>query len=301
MSKIFNKFLIIFSLLLLLPMVFFSTNTKAYAQAEDDYIQNTITVREDGKVSVSILMSCHLPNSFPTSVKVGFKIQLEALLNIDIEEKKLELNEKYLLEENEKFNPEKVVSFGTAGGKIDNYVGYEIIYNSVDSFRYYNTLKYSYKEGFFTDKVSQVLNNPFNDMIEVDGTTKTVAQKYKDIYKSAATTVAETFKTSFDSIINEYSPYFYNDYMTLNRRTKSNANSIAQDSDNYYHHIWVSDDNFTPDDAMKLSLNVIHAGWWYLLGTVLPLGIMVIAIIVVKIVNKNKRRDVNIDERKETN
>ena len=71
---------------------------------------------------------------------------------------------------------------------------------------------------------------------------------------------------------------------------KSTSYTIIQDIDNRYHHIWISDSlNLTNDQEMKLTLNVINYGWWYLFGIAIPLIVMTIAITVIKLTDKAKK------------
>ena len=283
MAKFFKKFFAVICLLLLIPLSFVAEGEKSYADTNSDYIKYTIMVKEDGKVSQSIIISASLPSSYNVLTREALKVELKALLTQDLNQKKAEITAKYLEENIEEYNPESQIIFGDNGQAVSgtDYVGYAIEYSSLNVFKYYNNIQTSYKKGFLTDKSSQILDNPFNDPMQVGNTTVTVADYYKSMYLTAC---------SLRGIEKEYSPYYYNDYMTLSARTKSTADSVVQDADNYYHHMWVSDGVFlNGDDEMKLSLNIIHAGWWYLFGTAIPLVVMGGAIVVVKILNKSKK------------
>ena len=281
MTKIFKGLLVVLVLALLIPF----GGSVAYAQTTNDYIKNSVMVEADGKVNVSLIMSCDVPLNLggytEEQIKLDIKklkIQLISYLNDDLAEKKAKIEEIY--SQFGQFNPEENVVFGSNGKAVEgeNFVGYNIQYASVEAYKYYNNVQSTYKKGFF--------DNPFNDVYQQGMVTTTVAQKYKNFYILASDGLL--FE---DFVVNNYSPVYYNDYMTLNRRTKSSAGSVVQDADNYYHHIWVSDGvSLTGDDEMTLSLNIIHAGWWYLLGTVLPLVVMGVAILVVNLNKKSKKK-----------
>lgn len=286
MIRILKKIWIVIALVLLLPFVFVGGGVKTFADNTIHYIKNTILVSAEGKVNVSLIMSCEFPSTFTAIDREKFKTQLVSYLNSDLLNKKAKIEAQYAQETNEKYNPSECIVFGDNGQavKAKDYVGYNIEYSSVDVFKYYNNISTTYKKGFFLDKSSQVLDNPFNDQNENSGTFITEADRYKAMYINAAEDVG------LDSYVKEnYKPYYYNDYVTLSRRTKSNAHSVVQDKDNYYHHIWVSDgETLTNDDEMLLTLNIIHSGWWYLLGISIPLVVMGVAIVVVKITGKSK-------------
>ena len=282
MTRFLKRFWIVFCLALMLPLSFFGVEEKSHAQTNNDFIKYAMIAKEDGKINVTMILSCSIPGTYNNIEIAGFKARLIDALNHDIEEKKAQIISKYSQEQKEEFNPEETIVVGKAV-QSEEEVGYSFEYSSLKVFQYYNNIETSYKEGFFTDKSKYLLDNPFNDVIEVGNTLISVAEKYKNIYLTASQGY------SFEEyVVDNYSPIFYNNYMTLNRRTKSNADLTAQDSNGYYHHMWLSDEvNLIGDYEMKLSLNIIHAGWWYLLGTALPLGVMTVAIIIIKI-SKNK-------------
>lgn len=290
MTRFLKKFWAILCLLLLIPLSFIGVGTKSYADASAEYIKYTIMAKSDGKVSVSLVINTALPSSYNVLTREPLKFKLKELLTQDLIKQKSEITTKYLLENNEEYNPENKIIFGDNGQAVSgsDYVGYAIEYANADVFKYYNNFQTSYKKGFLTDKRSQLLDNPFNNIIEVGSTNMTMADYYKSMYLSACSTCG---------IDRPYSPYYYVDYMTLSVRTKSTADTVVKDNENYYHHMWVSDGVYlTGDDEMKLTLNIIHAGWWYLLGTAIPLVIMAGTIIIVKILNKSKKVVKNNDE-----
>ena len=297
MARILKIIWVVFALLLLFPLVLVGGGVKTFADESIHYIKHTIMVTAEGKVNVSLIMSCEFPSSYTALDRERFKTQLVASLNLDLTGKKAKIEAQYLQEPNEKYQPSECIVFGENGQavKAKDYVGYNIEYSSVEVFKFYNNISTTYKKGFFLDKSSLVLDNPFNDVNENGGDFVTEADRYKEIYIKAAEVVG------LDGYVaTNYKPYFYNDYVTESRRTKSNAYSVMQDKDKYYHHIWVSDgQTLINDDEMVLTLNVIHSGWWYLFGISIPLVIMGIAIVVVKVSGKSKVKKSTLVEKKE--
>lgn len=293
MKRILKGFVIVLCLALLLPFAFVGGGVKSYAKSNNDYIKNTILVSRDGKVSQSIIISTVIPSTYNGLEIKAFKTELASYLNKELNARKTEINNKYLMESKEEYNPENKITFGKNGYAVegDGFVGYEIVYSSMNVFKYYNNIGSTYKEGFFYDVSTYLLDNPFNDDFMQGSVKSTQAEKYKNYYLSAS----EDFSFE-DYVAQNYSPSFYNDFASKNSRTKSNADSVLKYSDNYYHHLWVSDGaNLTTDDEMNLSLKIIHSGWWYLLGTAIPLVGMIIAIIVVKFTKKGNKKVENHD------
>lgn len=265
MARILKRIWIFFIILLMLPFVFVGGGGKAFAEENNDYIKWTVMVSADGKVNTSLIMSCVLPNEWTVIEKEAFKTELAGLLTMDLAEKRSKITEKYLQEGSEEYNPTENIVFGDNGNAVKgkDLVGYNIEYSSVDVYRFYNNVNATYNKGFFLDKSVQVLDNPFNDAIELSGGIFTTeGDVLKSLYLSASETVGKK-----DYVLQNYNPNFYNDYVTFNKRVKSNAYSVLVDTDNYYHHVWISEGtNYINDDEMQVSLNIIHKGYWYLLG-----------------------------------
>ena len=183
------------------------------------------------------------------------------------------------------FNPDNEIVFGSSAVLGDNYVGYSIKYSSIDVFAYYNNIQIFYKKGFLLDKSKYVIDNIFNDSYQQGAVIMTVGEKYKNMYLSVC-------EKGFLLEGQLYSPYYYNDFVTLSKRSKSTADGIVQDENTYSHHIWVSEGlNYTSDGEMVIKLNIIHTGWWYLFGTIIPLTIGGIAVAVVSVRAKNKKKE----------
>ena len=287
MTKIKKKVWVVFALLLLTALFFCWGGGTPEASGISNYIKNTIIFKEDGKVYQSLILSTEFPNSFSVLDKEAFKTQLRANLDLDLEEKKQEIIDKYSQENKEEYNPIEKIVFGDNGQAVKgkDFVGYSIEYSSIEVFKYYNKIQTSYQKGFLMDKSSILLDNPFNDTVDLNGVVSTEADKYIQIFKHSGQVVG------MENYVNtQYNPVFYNDYVTLSRRTKSKAYSVVKDDEGFYHHMWISDlQDLTSDEEMNLTLNVIHSGWWYLLGTAIPLAIMFIAIILVVISRKIKK------------
>ena len=287
MSKIFKKWWLVFALFLFIPLALLGGGEKSSADtsSEINYVKHTVMVKGDGKVSVSLIMSTEFPNNYTILQKEAFKTELTALLTKDLIEKKGEIISAYLLDPKEGYNPDEVIVFGDNGKAVqaNDYVGYNIEYASLSVYKFYNNYVASYKKGFLYDTFSQSFDNIFNNTVQVSGSDITEAEKYKQLFISASEVVGmEDYATV------KYQPYYYNDYMTLLARTKSTAYSIVKDSDNYYHHIWISESqNLTNDDEMITSFKIIHKGWWYLLGTFIPLAVMGVIILILTIIKRN--------------
>jgi len=290
MTRILKGIWVVLALILILPFAFLGGGEEVKTNAEEiaHYIKHTVKVKEDGKVSASLIFSTEFPNTYNLIDVNHFKIELKALLDQDLAERKQQIINKFLEENKEEYDPAKKIVFGDQGKAVkgDGYVGYAIEYSSIDVYKYYNNLQTSYKKGFLIDNSKLILDNPFNDIYENASVTTTQADKYKSIYVKASETAGME-----DYVTTNYSPDYYNDYMTKSRRTKSTAQTIVEDGEGYYHHIWISDGvNLHSDDEMELSLNIIHAGWWYLFGIGIPLVVMGFAIVAVVITNKYKNK-----------
>lgn len=286
MTKFYRGFLLIFALVLLLPMAFLGLRpTKSYAQTNNHYVKYAIMVEKDGAINASLIMSTDFAGNFNAIQRENFRLRLKGILDNEIAEKKAEINGKFNLSGEADYDPNKHIVFGSAV-KGEDFVGYNIKYSSTKVFKFYNNIETIYEEGFLYDKSTQILDNPFNDSYEDGVNVLTVAQKYKNYYYKASEGLAveQYVKTN-------YNPNFYVDYATLHARMKSTAQSVIQDNQNYYHHIWVSDaEILTTDYDMVLKFNIIHKGWWYVLGTAIPLGVMFIFIAVVKVLPKSNKK-----------
>ena len=296
MSRYFKGFIIILCLAFLIPFAFVGGGLKSQAQSDKNYVKYTILVDGDGKVNQSIIISADIPSTYNGLEIKAFKTELASYLNKELNDIKTKINQKYAVEQ--EYNPASEIVFGKNGYAVegDGFVGYEIVYSSMNCFKHYNNIASSYEKGFFYDKSKLVLDNPFNDEFAIGNVKSNMAEKYKNYFISAS----QDF--SFEDYVAEnYSPAFYNDYATKSSRTKSNADSVVKNKDGYYHHLWVSDGvNLTTDEEMQLRVKIIHSGWWYLLGTAIPLAVMTVAIIVV-VINKNRNKRVKNTENEQFN
>lgn len=286
MNKVFKGFLLMIAFVLLLSF-FFIGGESSFAQTNNDYIKYTIKTTEEGKVSQSLIFSTTLPASIDVLKKQAFEIQLVAYLNSELASIKNEIELKYLQDSQEEFNPSENIIFGSNGSAVreDGFVGFAIEYSSMEVFKYYNNILTTYQEGFLMDKYTVAIDNPFNDVEQVDLVIMTKGEKYKNFYISAGETIG------IGQYLKEYyNPYYYVDYVTLSHRAKSNSYQVLREK-NLYHHYWISEGlNFIEDYEMVLTLNVIHTGWWYLLGTAIPLVIMGVAIVIVVTIKKKKSK-----------
>ena len=199
MTRILKSFWLVLAILLFIPFLFVGVGAKSQAQENNDFIKYSIVVKEDGKIKQSLVMSAELPNTFNGLTKEALKIELKALLNQDLNEKKTQIVNKYLQENNELYNPNTEIVFGDNGSAVvgKDYVGYAIEYSSSDVFAYYNNITSTYQKGFFKDKQTKILDNPFNDIIQVGNVNISVAEKYKNIYLSACQKI-KIFSRNYD-------------------------------------------------------------------------------------------------------
>ena len=152
MTKYLKRLSVLFLFIFLLPFAFLGGGE--VAKAEDNlnhYIKNTVNIKKDDKVSVSLVFSVEFPDSYNALQVEAFKTELLALLDLELEEKRQEINVIYSQESFEKYNPATQIIFGDKGHAVkgDGYVGYAIEYSSIEVYQYYNKFTKTIKKGSF--------------------------------------------------------------------------------------------------------------------------------------------------------
>ena len=183
----------------------------------------------------------------------------------------------------------------TAYNQNADTVSFSIIFENQELWEFYHTSTKQQPEvdgenesGIsFVEKQSSTGKFPFASEVEIgDGQKITVAERYRQAYLDSI-----SFIENFDEISNKYLPDLVYNYGTQYGNIKSDAQTIFQDTDGLYHHVWVENfSNLSTDDTITLYVNSANQGWWYLFYLVLILTLMSGAIITVKLIKNKKNK-----------
>lgn len=298
MTKLFKSFKFIFLLFCvcaIIPFVsLFGSVDTSYASSNDFFVQYTTAYNQNGTIYEMLDFGIRAKsiNASATEVEL-YKQKAVSFINELLNEKINAIKNKYLLSSQpEEYNYEGNISYSATYVSSSDSVCYLIEYSSSTIFNFYNEdAVYTIKEGFFVSKSTKTQEFYFS---KVNSAGKTLAQEYKERFLSAVAGL------SFENTLkNSYSPKYIYDYITGNSRVKSNADSIVKDNGGYYHHLWSNSGDCANAQNVIITRSVIHAGWWYFLGVAIPLAVMIIAIIIVKIQNKKKKTNKDIEVKQE--
>jgi hypothetical protein len=274
---------LIFVMLMLFAGLGFSRNETNLSQALDKvfYFQLSTENNYDGTVQrrVEFVINSKALNASESEIAI-YKQRMENLMvslyNEEVEYLESKLTSETPDELNFRNEENPATSFQPTYLKdYDEYLFLIKFPSSAMYNYYYDDVEFTSEEGFFVTKTYQTQAFPI---------TEEKATKFKESFLLAIKGL------SFESqITNGLVIRYVYDYVTINPRVKSNADSIEQDSSGYYHHFWLMQGDYSTD-TVQVSLSVVHKGWWYLLGFGVPLIVMGVAIVVVKCIDKNKKR-----------
>lgn len=264
----------IFLIGLCLCSLFLFTSCKSSEQAKPlkDYIALSCYLEENRvETNIEFGYDGQRFQKRPTSEVVKFKKRLKE--NIET------LRNEFLLSFAIKFSQNPIDEFAINKGVFlsqvvcegDN-VGFNIIYSSIASWRYYNS---SSKEGnldkgvTFIKKIENCGVFPFAGLMS---NGKRLGEKYKQAYSSALKGL--TFETIEKR---EYDPYFIYDYATYSSRLKSDC-QIYKHSNGLYHNIWIKSGEKYKNATIKLWQYEINYGSWQLIAIlicIIPCGVYI--------------------------
>ncbi len=288
MSKsIFKNITLSLTLIFLALIITFCGNSftsdGATLNSDDDYFLIYVQNTPEGHTLFGLEIGINFKDLNKNQIEFeNFKLKLINTVNNIKNQEKNYLLEKNNIEGKEKFDFDKNVSFKESTFDYDdNFISYIIDFSSFEVFQYfYDNVNNENKEGFLLSKMSISFSSPYQTEIYSDVSRK-------DYYLESIKACGKGL--SFESYFSNWQPGLYFDFVTLNGRAKSSADVKGIDNLDNYHHIWNLSENNSK--KMDINLNIVNKGWWYLLGTLIPLVIMSFAIIVVivkkKMVDKN--------------
>lgn len=171
----------------------------------------------------------------------------------------------------------------------EDYVGFEIFFPSQEAWAYYhNTNSGQSEEGgkannLFYYKQTSSGQFPFSAQINSSDGQITVGEKYREKYIQASEGL------SFQSILNqEYNPDFVYSYSSPFSKLKSNGDLYYRGANRNYYHVWIENyQRLNEEKRITLSITYIFKGWWIFFAILIPLLAMFIAILLIKIKEKN--------------
>lgn len=283
--KCIKKFSFVICLLVvaLVAGCFSTSEIKSYSASYDYYIEWTTAINYNGTVIQMLDFGINAKGQVASASEIElYKKKIIALVD-EIKEGQIQtIRDKYNAEGDENYNPSQIFYSDAEYSSQTDSVFYMIEYDSNDVYKYYNEgIENSTQPGFFVSKSIQTQSFPFYKLTASGD--KSLAQDYKERFLSAIEGLS--FKNTLSL---SYQPQYSYDYITWNGRVKSNCDTLAEDDGGYYHHIWRVRDTSNSGREAVLTLNIIHAGWWYLLGAGVPLIVMLIAILCVKFFGKKE-------------
>lgn len=166
-------------------------------------------------------------------------------------------------------------------------VGFKIIFESTQVYNFYmanDSDRLKNENYLFVINQEKSMLFPFAKIRNSAGGQKTLARYFKEKFISACSGL------SIEQVIKSYDPEFIYDYGTTSSRIKSDG-EIQYQENGIYHHVWYSKESkISESDMIKLQLVTPNKGWWYVFGTGLPLVAMGVAILIVKLKDRNKKK-----------
>lgn len=242
--------------LLLFPLFFMSACTSQNLQIKSDYISLACLVDSEGvTMEVEFGYDNDRIKSYPQNEVEIFKEKLKNGIETLRNEFLLTLALKYTQNPVQEFAINRGVTLSQVKLE-EGMVGFEIRYNSLSAWNYYNSSDKtdSENEGFYLiKKVSSEGDFPFASTLS---NGKTIGEKYKNVYLSSLEGLSfEKLETSM------YCPSFIYDYATFSPRLKSNA--TAKIEGRLYHHMWIKDD-FEGEKIQLWQYKINYSMWMFL-------------------------------------